>query len=278
MLASQPLAAEDFYLFLSWIDKVRTGLWLGMIYLNKNYRGFIPQFHIQDRVAQKDRALLIFETNDNLEGIVLGAFDTPVFHSAPSVCFIGINRYYFVSLSSDFLLAKQLGWPYASSRRLVNIDTDGMETEMDSGTGTIQSPVLPSLPLSSGTVLLQPIAHQYLRKADPEAFRETFLNDYVKAFSVDDESGIGRLLIGNDAPVVYPVEPTEIWIPKVKYDRKALAMDIGLWVAEFQRNSYRNQPDYAHFPEADRERRTKDIEGILKIQELIITHLKNGGM
>jgi hypothetical protein len=278
MLASQPLGAEDFYIFLSWIDKVRTGLWLGMIYLNKNYRGFIPQFHIKDRVAQKDRALLIFETNDKLEGIALGAFDTPVFHSAPSICFIGINRYYFVSLSSDFLLAKQLGWPYASLRRLVDMDTDGMETEMDNGTQTIQSPVLPSLPLSSGTVLLQPIAHQYLRKADPEAFRKVFLNDYVKASSIDDESGIGHLLIGNEATAFYPVEQTDIWIPTVKYDRQALAMDIGLWVAEFQRDRYRNQPDYAHFPEADREKRTREIEGILKIQGFIIDHLRNGGM
>jgi hypothetical protein len=54
MLTSQPLAAQDFYVFLDWIDKVRTGLWLGMIYLNKNCRGIIPQFHIDDRVGQKD--------------------------------------------------------------------------------------------------------------------------------------------------------------------------------------------------------------------------------
>jgi hypothetical protein len=278
MLASQLLGAEEFCLFLSWTDKVRTGLWLGMIYLNKNYRGLIPQFHIQDRVAQKDRALLIFETNDEIEGIALGAFDTPVFHSAPSICFIGINRFYFVSLSSDFLLAKQLGWPYASVRRMVNIDTDGIETEMDSGTGKVQPPILPSLPVSSGTVLLQPIAHQYLRKANPEEFRKVFLNDYVKASSIDAVSGIGRLLIGNEVPVPYPVEPSDIWIPKVKYERKALAMDIGLWTVEMQRDRYRDQPDYAHFPETDRKKRSSDIEGILKLQDLIVTHINDGGL
>ena len=55
MLASQPLAAQNFYRFSDWVDKVRTGLWLGMIYLNKNYRGLIPQFHIDDRVGQVAR-------------------------------------------------------------------------------------------------------------------------------------------------------------------------------------------------------------------------------
>lgn len=161
---------------------------------------------------------------------------------------------------------------------MVNIDTDGIETEMDDGTGKVQPPILPSLPASSGTVLLQPIAHQYLRKADPEEFRKVFLNDYVKASSIDAESGVGRLLIGNESPVEYPVEASNIWIPKVKYERKTLATDIGLWSVEVQRDRYRDQPDFAHFPEADRQKRSSDIEGILKVQDLIITHIKNGGL
>jgi hypothetical protein len=51
-------AGEIGILRIGWI-KVRVGLWLGMIYLNENYRGVIPQFHIDDRVAQKDRALAV---------------------------------------------------------------------------------------------------------------------------------------------------------------------------------------------------------------------------
>ncbi|WP_263356164.1 hypothetical protein [Acidicapsa ligni] len=278
MLASEPLSAQDFYVFLDWIDKVRTGLWLGMIYLNKNYRGVIPQFHIDDRVAQKDRGLLIFETDDSLEGIALGGIDSPIFHSSPSVFFLGINRFYFMSLSSDFLLARRMGWPFVSSRRFVDIDTDGFSAEMDAGTQRIETPVLPSLPSSVGTVLLQPIAHQYLRRSNPDEFRKVFLNDYVKASSIDDESGIGRLLIGNDAPTLYPTEKSDLWIPKMKYERYALASDIGLWSAELQRDLYRNQPDYSHFSDADREYRSREIEGILKIHDLIINHLRNGGL
>ena len=238
----------------------------------------IPQFHIQDRVAQKDRALLIFETDDELEGIALGGFDTPVFHSTPSVCFIGINRFYFVSVSSDFVLAKQLGWPYASARKLVDIDTDGAHMEVEEGTQQITPPIFTSPPLSVGTVLLQPIAHQYLRLSNPEEFRKVFLSDYVKAASIDETSGIGRLLINNDAPAFYPTEESDLWKPKEKYERHTLAMDIGLWSALLQRDMYRDQPDYSHFPDADRESRSQEIEGILKVQDLIISHLLGGGM
>jgi hypothetical protein len=46
ILAKQPLDNLELDLLLDWFDKVRTGLWLSLIYLNGNYRGLIPQFHI----------------------------------------------------------------------------------------------------------------------------------------------------------------------------------------------------------------------------------------
>ena len=64
----------------------------------------------------------------------------------------------------------------------------------------------------------------------------------------------------------------------MKYERKALAMDIGLWTVEMQRDRYRDQPDYSHFPEADRKKRASDVENILKVQDLIINHIKDGGL
>ena len=106
----------------------------------------------------------------------MSGVDTPIFHMAPSICVITINRFYFVSISSDFILAKRLGWPHPSIRKLVDINTDGFSADMEIGTKEIASPVLASLPSSSGTILLQPIAHQYPRRSSPEGFKETFLN------------------------------------------------------------------------------------------------------
>jgi hypothetical protein len=249
-----------------------------MIYLNKNCRGIIPQFHIDDRVGQKDRALLIYQADDDLQGIGLNGVDTPIFHYQPSIFALGINRFYFVSISFDFLLAKRLGWPYPSARRLVDIDTDGFSAEMESGAQKIESPVLTSLPSSCGTVLLQPIAHQYLRRVSPQSFQETFLNPYVNASSIDEESGIGRLLIGNDPPVIYQAEPNDLWLPPARYPREKLRRDLDLWTSGLQRSVFADNPDFPHFPDADREKRMREIEGTLKIQDLIIKHLQDGGM
>jgi hypothetical protein len=278
MLASAPLAAQDFYVFLDWIAKVRTGLWLGMLYLNKNYRGIIPQFHIDDRVRQKDRALIIYQADDEIQGIGLSGVDSPIFHKSPSIFSITINQLSFVSVSSDFILAKQLGWPYPTMRKMADIDTDGFSADINAGTQEITPPVLASLPLSPGTVLLQPIAHQYLRRVSAASFEETFLNPYVKASSIDEKSGIGRLLIGNDHPIDYPDEPTNEWRPTTRHKREVLSREIALWTSGLQRSVFADQPDFSHFPGADREARTKEIEGVLKLQDSIIQHLRDGGM
>lgn len=109
-------------------------------------------------------------------------------------------------------------------------------------------------------------------------FEQTLLNPYVKASSIDEVSGIGRLLIGNDPPVIYPGKPTTAWVPPARYRREELSRDIALWTSGLQRSMFAEQPDYSHFSDADREARMREIEGVLKIQDLVIQHLQDGGM
>jgi hypothetical protein len=42
MMEGDALSASDLCVFLDWMDKVRVGLWLGMYYLNDNYRAITP--------------------------------------------------------------------------------------------------------------------------------------------------------------------------------------------------------------------------------------------
>ena len=46
LLAYLPLSSEELILLLDWLDKVRVGLWLGYLYLDKNPLGIDPMFHI----------------------------------------------------------------------------------------------------------------------------------------------------------------------------------------------------------------------------------------
>src|SRR5262245_40221439 len=58
ILSRDPLANKDWDLFLDWLDKIRVGLWLGMLFLNKNYRDISPRFFIESRIGTKDRFVL----------------------------------------------------------------------------------------------------------------------------------------------------------------------------------------------------------------------------
>jgi len=277
MLNGALVSAGDLVILLDWLDKVRVGLWLGMIYLNSNYRAVIPQFHINDRVAQKDRALLIFQSDDQEKGIMLTGCDTPVFHTSPSVCLIAVNDLFFVTASRDFLLSERFGWPFAINRKMADIDTDGFTASLSPGTQKLSPPIIASVPPINGRALLQPIGHQFMRQHNPKTFVEYYSNEYVKNTSLEPEKGIGRVFVDNLDPIPYPQIPSDAWKPPSKYPRNVLAKELGLWIANLQRSLYLDMPDYSHFPDKERKDREAEIQGVVAIQDLIIKHITNGG-
>ena len=271
------VSASELHVLMDWFDKVRIGIWLGMIYLNKNYRGIIPQFHIADRISQKDRMLIIFESDERDQGIGLSGCDTPLFHKMPSVCQVVINHLHFVTVSSDFLLARRFGWPYASKKRSVDIHTDGFEAVIVHGTNRIQPPIIKELPLVEGCAIFQPIAHQDLIKHNLELFFEFYANKFLIEASLDPNRGIGRIFVDNMDPIPYPENSADLWMPRTSYPKKLLMQQVGLWVATLQRELFLDIPDYSHFPKEDRKIRQAEIKGAIAIQDKIIEHVKKGG-
>jgi|GEM_PF-6831326 len=101
---------SEINLFLDWLDKIRIGMWLGLAML-KN-KDFEPNFFINQRVASKDRLCLIYKANDLEKGIGIIGADTPVFEQTPSCFSIIINNMIFFNYSKEFLLSKNIGFPY----------------------------------------------------------------------------------------------------------------------------------------------------------------------
>ncbi|WP_291127581.1 hypothetical protein [Flavobacterium sp. UBA7682] len=101
---------NEINLFLDWLDKIRIGMWLGHALLQN--KDFEPNFFINDRVASKDRLCLIYKLNDSEQGIGIIGTDTPVFQQTPSCFSIIINNMIFFNYSKEFLLSKNLGFPY----------------------------------------------------------------------------------------------------------------------------------------------------------------------
>lgn len=156
ILAHKRLGAEDWSALLDWLDKVRTGLWLGQIYLNRNYRGIDPVFHIQNRIGAKDRLAVIYALReDGHTGVAWSATDTPLFQSMPSCFTLAINTFLFVSVSSDFLFSERIGFPYPCKREMR--PQGGYWLEMARGSQQHLLPLVERQIPAGGVFLLQPM-------------------------------------------------------------------------------------------------------------------------
>src|SRR5947208_7109783 len=51
ILTERALSENDFNVLLDWLDKVRVGLWLGLMQLTGNPWGITPSYHVARRLA-----------------------------------------------------------------------------------------------------------------------------------------------------------------------------------------------------------------------------------
>jgi hypothetical protein len=101
LLALSPISADDFDALLDWFDKVRVGLWLGLLYLNGNYRDLTPQFYIGNRLAAKDRLLIIYRGQGESDGLAITGIESPIFHVMPSCFGLMVNHLHFLNASAQ---------------------------------------------------------------------------------------------------------------------------------------------------------------------------------
>jgi hypothetical protein len=112
LIAAQPLTGREWSDLLDWFDKVRIGLWLGMRIFSKELLLPPAKFHIEQRIGRKDRFVLVYRINPDHKGLIMsGAGDLP-FLMWPSWLTLTINNLIFVNVSSDYLLAARMGFPF----------------------------------------------------------------------------------------------------------------------------------------------------------------------
>src|SRR6516225_4462315 len=69
LLAHQAVVPYELTLLLDWLDKVRVGMWLGYLYLDKNMVGIEPKFHIIQRLGLYDRMVGIIRVEKLSQGL-----------------------------------------------------------------------------------------------------------------------------------------------------------------------------------------------------------------
>ncbi len=179
--------------FLDWLDKARIGLWLAFYYLNKNWAGISPKFHIKTRIGTRDRFLIIYKTNYNSSGINFIGAEGLSFQHSPSCFALIINNLIFFNVSTFDLCDRRLGFPFSQKTTMAN--RIQIEMDMVEGFQRVSNPVMRQTFLTKGIILFQPIFKEQIKNAEG---RKLYNNEYVRTNSLNYEEGIGKVFIENN--------------------------------------------------------------------------------
>ncbi|MBN2641393.1 MAG: hypothetical protein JXR78_07060 [Victivallales bacterium] len=278
ILTRGPLDSHQWDIFLDWLDKVRIGLWLGMLYLNENHRAILPMFHIGKRIGSKDRMVIVYEIEgDGNDGVGWAATELPLFEYMPSCFTLTVNNFIFLNASYDFLFAERFGFPFPAKR--IHREDGGFWIEMTAGTERLHFPLVSKRFKTGGTQLFQPvIPYVHFRSECGEVadYSELYKVPYVKSRCMDFKTGRG-LIYRRDCNhlVEYPDAPVRDWIPKQKFARGEVQHQTSVLAGEFLEDIYRNHPSFDALSDNERERRETEIESAIRLHKTIMDHFIN---
>lgn len=114
----EALHLADYVELLDWLDKVRVGVWFVRHSIENHPSTITPNFHIETRIAQKDRMIAVYVFDGDAKGINLFGTDSLIFSDMPSCFGIRINDILLLNASSDFLCSAGCSFPYPARMRL----------------------------------------------------------------------------------------------------------------------------------------------------------------
>lgn len=184
----QKISADDIVVLLDWLDKVRIGLWLGIMSLNNNAFGIEPKFFISRRVGSADRMLSIFLEGHKSKGLLFTGPMYPSFMFLPSCFALRINNLYLFNASCPFMISKNSGFPYPVSLLEERADRKYV-MEFETGTQEIVKPLLESRTARGSLTVYQPMFVEALQE-----MRKSYETQFVRCHARDWDQGQGPLI------------------------------------------------------------------------------------
>jgi hypothetical protein len=255
MMLEDSLSESELSTLLDWFDKVRIGLWLGFLYLDKNPLAISPHFHVQHRIRQHDRMLAIFKAAGNIKGLSFAGCDTPAFAQTPSCFSLRINSLWFFNVSYPNLLARRMGFPFPMETYMME---DGrLDCSFAKGRNRMMRPVLRKPIGIKGTELYQPIFFGNIVDADSEKVKRLYDTKYVRDNCISWEEGIGRIYRKRDSEVAAcNTSPSMEWLPEGTHDFKELQFEMQLLTFEWQLYIIKNMKPSVKFLSGETKRQT----------------------
>lgn len=197
-----------------WLDKVRVGLWLGLMTLDKNYYGITPRFYIQQRINAADRMLLIYKSSYDRKGVTFIGTNSPLFAHFPSFIGLAINQFFLINVSTIFMLSRRLGLPYPERFTFGSAELSPMR--LVAGNYRVMTPVIKAFYNHGCTEIYQPV-HPIDRLA-LDTVQVLYKNNYTESW-LNIESGVGKVGLRRDDNLIdkYPETSSDLWIPQKSF-------------------------------------------------------------
>jgi hypothetical protein len=235
LLARKPLSSMDLNVLLDWLDKVRTGIWLNLMWLEGNPWGIEPKFHIHKRLGLHDRSVGIAFIEGRQDGFNLVGPESPCFGLSPTTMCMFVNDIGLFSSSTAFLCSRRLGFPFAT--KFVMRDDGLLEGWMVPGLERILRPLEPIGPLQSEPFIYQPVFERM-----EQSSARMYDTEYVKANALDFDAGRGALFLQHRGEVFkYDNEPSIRWMPQVPLSLRQVYRAGRRWAYEKLERHYAEQ-------------------------------------
>lgn len=267
---------KDISTLLDWLDKVRTGLWLGGLILDQDMSPIRPNFHIKDRIAEKDRCLFVYEMNDDWKGIQFWGTNLPIFSFTPSCFSLCINNYFFLNISTDFLFSRNIGFPFAEKKTFRKQDNYTLIT-MSPGLEKIKLPLVKFNYLKPSIELYQPIISKKLL-LNGKDIDDLYKSDFIKSNCLDYSKGNGDIFYIESNKLIKLENDYEIClsIESLKYDRETFLTTHSKQIIDIQHFMTKDLPTVDNLPSERRKTARDTFKTLIKLQKAYRGLIKNG--
>ncbi len=272
ILVREYINEKEIHILLNWFDKVRIGLWLGTLLLDRETAPVNPNFHIKSRMMQKDRGLFIYEANDCQKGVQFIGTNSPVFLHSPSCFALCINNFYFFNFSNDFLFSYNIGWPYPINQWYSNED-NRLRIDLSVGKERIKYPLIKYNFHPALIELYQPIKFGSIGEFISDS-EELYNVDFVRNSCFDYKSGIGKVFYKENNSLFTLEEDEELCLNEDNnnsFNRHKIDKIIAKQVLNFQLFMMKNIPSLDYLSIEERKNVRNLYKSVLSMQKLFIT-------
>lgn len=219
LVSYEAVSSEDLGVLLSWLDKVRTGLWLAFYFLQKNVWMIDPHMAIADRIDRSDRLVFIYRSVEKGEGVSIMGANTPAFQYLPVAFGLVVNDLGFLNASTDYLLARRLGLPHGFAEEWG--EWPSVIYRLEPPRERVMLPVLRGEWSEMGTRVYQPMAGRDFVLDQLAIYRDSAT---VQGLFGSPPSREGKVLIRTmNGLSEYKGEPSADWIPPALPTRQRMA-------------------------------------------------------